>query len=440
MLRFRVNGNVYRIPTAQVENFPLKSALLNLLHTKVTDGSMGVQVDKEGAIIIDYPCHQFNIIMTIYVNPVITLQQLLGIDFLETLADEYRAFKESIKPHGWTDQNIDEETALAAKLHQHHGYTLLGPPVFKILKQDLKFFGLWELFESPLKKQLRTGTATIDPTEIIVRLHEDLALLLKNQTRLLHASSKAEEFVDDMRSIGGYMSGSFVLKHILNEQWPTSDIDIYANESMLKGMMMTNHRYPVGADNHLILHKFFTLENARQADCKSVKGTTDISNVLEAEYAIAMGKMAAKLFKAKLDKVHTRTGLHFDSSPDAGPSIQLDKDAKKPIDHEVYCCRSNAIAEGISAVIKLDLHGVKVDIVIVNVTVPFFIKAYFDFGFNKVFYDGYNITVLDWKAVLNKRCQNILQKGLGSREAEYLVNIHRITKYSLRGFTVQPRQ
>lgn len=384
--------------------------------------------NRIGAIIIEHPCKYFDKILQVYASPSISLRELLNLDHLTVMRDEYAKFRATVKRHEWSDKNLADEEALARELASYEAYQILQPQEFKIFKQELKFFGVYQLFDSKLKKELAGGTSTIDPAAIMERIHDDIDYMFCQAAE--DESYKMSNFIDRMIAIGGYMSGSLVLKHILNETWPTTDIDIYVNESMLKGMFMINHKCDVYPDNHSILKKFATV-----ADAQGVANTAQ-----EAEYAISLGLMLAKYFGAKLEKVHTRTGTHLDKTKTVNQIATTDDIlGENPVDDSVYCCRRNAIAEGISAVIKLELHGVKVDIVIVNTTVPFFIKTYFDFDFNQVFYDGYNITVLDWKAVLNKRCQNTLQKGLGTRHIEYLVNIERILEYTQRGFIIQPR-
>lgn len=176
--------------------------------------------------------------------------ELLNLDYLTVLEEQYVEFKAGVVRHNWTDQNLNDERNLWHQLQQHEGYRLLVPEVFKTFKREL-----------------RLGKATIDPVEIIERLDNNLDELFNLENNVGKAGKYyMQDFIDNVKAIGGYMSGSLVLKHILQEEWPTTDIDIYVNETMLKGMLTVNHPNRIYPDNHPALQK-----------------------VREAQYAISLG-------------------------------------------------------------------------------------------------------------------------------------------------------
>jgi hypothetical protein len=454
MLKFLVNNKVHELPVEQLNDFPLKDSLLNMLYTKSLSASIGVKVvtenkdpQKIGAIVIDLPCKHFDKVLRIYAKPTITLHELLGLDFISEIKADHDALMATIESHHWTDQNLIDIQFMAHRLLSYDGYNLLIVENFKALKHELKFFGVYRLLEPKSKQQLKSG---FDAREVIDRLVETLPTLFTNIEPAKkfaphrNAEQIGEEFLHTVKSVGGYMSGSFVLKHLLNEEWDCHDIDIYVNETNLKGMIINNQLCVNGRNNVLsdkgsILKDFFTIGDARSMDVNSYDKN---SREREIKYAVALSLLITKVFRGTVEKFYTRSGLLIDCTEksmnrtdDANDEPTLNK-----ITDESYCSQHHAIAESISAIVKLNIHGLKVDLVLVNVTVPYFIDRYFDFGFNKVFYDGYNITCLDWRAVLNKRCQNHFDKPVGSREVDFLTNISRIHKYLQRGFIIQPRQ
>lgn len=451
MLKFLVNDKVHELPVEQLNDFPLKDSLLNMLYTKSLSASIGVKVvtenkdpQKIGAIVIDLPCKHFDKVLRIYAKPTITLHELLGLDFISEIKADHDALMATIESHHWTDQNLIDIQFMAHRLLSYDGYNLLILENFKALKHELKFFGVYRLLEPKSKQQLKSG---FDAREVIDRLVESLPTLFTNiqpskpfngrGLSPLKPDQLMKEFLHTIKAVGGYMSGSFVLKHVLDENWECNDIDIYVNETSLKGMIINNQiglteRATILTSYNSILRDYFTIMDARSKDINS----SDKTRSQEIKYAVALSLLISKVFQGKVEKFYTRSGLLIDSTGKDGDESEA---TLAKVTDGSYCSKHHAISAAISAIVKLDIHGLKVDLVLVETTVPYFIDRYFDFGFNKVFYDGYNITCLDWRAVLNKRCQNHFDKPVGSREIDFLTNISRIHKYLQRGFTIQPR-
>ena len=87
-------------------------------------------------------------------------------------------------------------------------------------------------------------------------------------------------------------------------------------------------------------------------------------------------------------------------------------------------------------VIRLEFdYGPKVDIIVLDCTVPFGIER-FDFNFCKVYFDGYGVQALDWNSVINKSSVDTDSSKQLSPFQAYAENIDRIEKYSKRGFII----
>jgi hypothetical protein len=450
MQKFLVNDEVHEVSISSILNFPLPEALLNLLYAKSLNASIGVKVvtattdsRKLGAIVIDHPCNHFGRVLQIYAKPSSTMSELLDLNFISTLKDDYEALMATIMIEKWTDANLIELQFMASRLLDYKGYNLLIPENFKALKQELKFFGVYRLLEPPSKRELKAG---FDVQEVICLITEALPPLFTNiqpsnpfngrGLTPLKPEQLMKEFVHTIKAVGGYMSGSFVLKHVLDENWECNDVDIYINETNLKGMIINNQcglneRATILTSDNSILRDYFTIMDARSKDINS----SDKTRSHEIKYAVTLSLLISKVFQGTVEKFYTRSGLLIDSTGKDGHESEA---TLAQVTDESYCSKHHAIAGAISAIVKLNIHGLKVDLVLVETTVPYFIDRYFDFGFNKVIYDGYNITCLDWKAVLNKRCRNHFDKPVGSREVDFLTNISRIYKYLQRGFIVQP--
>lgn len=439
---FEVNGVPYAILLSQINSFPIQNSLINTIVRHKEENSMGVEMSDSGAIVIKTPnyidreservqslikntlCSEnclfdnFGLIVRIYQNPKITLYELLQVQgLLDTIRSQMGT--------GSTEQKEEIES--------HRVYNFLRKNNYKEFLRELDFYGISSLFGSKLH---RDG---IDHEKMMADIKKNLESKF-SADYLMHApSSRAEDFLNVVASIGGIISGSFVLESILDEDWGavnkigavneigdnrSSDIDIYVNEHMLKGMLTQCGLY----------EPFKLLDEWARASAKVMKTAatylvgqsvpyTQISSFVKEFNKTAItdsekyvGICAAThfgVFKASLDDVViTKDDGRFDG-------------AYRYSGHILY-------------VIKFKLPcGPKVDIVVVSCT-PQYQLYDFDLNFCKVYYDGYTVHALDWKSLVSKKSNNYTKfhrRGLSNLDG-FVKNIDRIEKYFKRGFII----
>jgi hypothetical protein len=207
-------------------------------------------------------------------------------------------------------------------------------------------------------------------------------LVAKCETRLKSVfGDRYDEFRRTVARLGGYLSGSFILQVILGETWDQSDLDVYVNSHLITGLVQ----------------KEFTWVNHGLSIPKYKVDTDGISKYL------------MDLFSCTEYTIHTQQEM------DNGYGLCLK----------------------LSHVIKFTFSGIKIDLVVVDCTVPFFIGQ-FDFDFNRVYYDLYTVYAFDWDAIRNKKTVNRYARSRYniSETNKYFDNMSRIQKYIARGFVV----
>lgn len=187
-------------------------------------------------------------------------------------------------------------------------------------------------------------------------------------------------FRDFVAIYGGYLSGSFVLQTILDQTWENSDIDIYMNSHLVDGI----------AQSKLSWESYVPCPIYQ----KDIYGTA---------------KCLMDYFECKDYTIHTQ----------------------KELDNGYGLCSH------LSHVIKFTFENVKIDIVIVTCTVPFFIGQ-FDFDFNRLYYDLYSVYAFNWTSIKCKKSINkyARERYNTSESCKYADNLNRIQKYIDRGFVI----
>jgi hypothetical protein len=415
VIPFKVMGERYDIPLFSIRNFPLKDALLNKLTEKYLNGfctgqNVNIVLSPQGEIVIESfkPIEElkalnehnnlskksvvlsnFDKIVKIYINPSITLFELL-----ELQAVVYKA-QASI---------LANNPKLLEKSPQ---YNFIRKSNYKNFLQELDFYGVASLFHSDL---IKNG---IDQDIMIKRFKKNLA-------KRFGSISYSRIFIQSILSLGGVFSGSLLLQAITGEDWKSyfpRDLDIYVNEYTLKGMLEQNKKHP-----HKRYHKHeLFVQGAKTIEEGVIKHNgnvridiskaVDIVDTFEDANKIAMRKNIAE---------------HICEYIDAKKVTITEDDTEK---HKEYSYTSNILY-----VIKFEMMGgFKVDMIVLCCTVPYQLDMDFDFDFCKVYFDGYALHALNWNAVCNKRS---IDRSLTMRECTYASRIDRIEKYFRRGFVV----
>jgi hypothetical protein len=376
LITFHVrNGNhdcEYQIKRENIENFPLEDTYLQVLLRQYDTGTMKVNT-KDECIILESHISYFDKIVRIYDNSSIKLVELFDVDFsvLEKL-------NESRKKRDMEES--DEKDPFKEKL--------LDDVNFQEFLEDLKFYGLYDLFENK---------EDIDVSDFKRRVYRRLANLFGSRTAALH-------FLNNLSRIDAHISGSFLLQAIYGEVWENSDIDIYVNEAILinfyKNFFHNTHE---GRNSNKIKFR-------QKSWLPEVEKKIDLKRKPE-QFAEDVAMMLGENFKV----------------------VRVPE--KRELDEGYGICKN------LVSVIKLQYNGdnsssFNVDFVIVNCTVPYFIAG-FDFSFNKIYFDSYTIHAFDWKSILTKKSINYYKYDRYIPDKlKYLQNIKRIKKYFSRGFVI----
>jgi hypothetical protein len=241
--------------------------------------------------------------------------------------------------------------------------------------------------------------------------------------------------------MGGVISGSSVLKSVLQEDWNSTDIDVYVTEENLRSFLTRNTwRFDNYARTGIFRDPIsYLAEYVSRSDTNIIhdhlKDLLHKSNSGETPYLLS-------LYNA----------LKATGNTDKDIEVEILKTVRNEMKTTVVKLlggkdselipKENAVKNyhelsGIVYVIRFTFCDKKVDLVVCRCTVPFVIDN-FDFGFNKVYYDGYSINCLDWEAVSTKIATNDYCRDLNTyNEIErYVYNISRIRKYFNRGYLV----
>lgn len=384
MIKFLVNNKSYELSIDKINNFPIKTAYLNILWNHYLNGTIGVVV-KNDHIIINSEYENFDKILMIYNNPTVKLSDIVNEKAI-TFAKKY---DELVSIFSQDDYKAFINKNYHAVKQEFYN-SVMNDQAIDHLIEEFEFYGVYELFTDHRKKDL-------DINHLINKIHRKL------QSIFCYRYNDYFDFIRTLRKLGGYISGSFILQTVLNENWK-SDIDIYINESILKKCYSE--------------HVFFT---DRDKDKKKFRKEfenfiTDISRnkkIVDKNSAIKVAKNIAGMFGCDLT---------VDSA------MTVDDYWKE--DYDMY--------DNLSGVIKLKYHELSIDLVIVNCTPLNFIKGS-DFTFNRIYFDTFTVHALHWNDIFDRRSINFHEHANCAdidSFYKYMDHIKRIYKYMQRGFII----
>ena len=369
MIKFLVNRKSFEISREDINNFPIQDAYLNLLVKHFNENTIGVRCEN-GGIVISTEYTNFDKIVKIYQNPKIRLADLLSINF------------DHIENEKWKHGEIMKINRAVIEAEP-----LLCDTNFNRFIEELKFYGVYSLFEM---------VHEIDIETIIKRIYRKLFHK--------HFGDKREvlSFVHTLRTLNAYISGSFILETVLNEDWENTDIDVYINESIL-------------------MNCYYDSMPFREIRSKDKDKNEKKINLMKLLYS-----KPNSFEEDRLNKFASHLVTYF------GKDYSL---VSIPTRRELD--DGYGISGDLTCVIKMKyLDKVNIDLVIVNCTVPYFIER-FDLKFNSIYFDTYTIHAFDWNAILFKKSINYYADDRYYNEIEkYSANIKRIKKYFTRGFVV----
>lgn len=481
-ISFLVNHKQFSIEYNKIINFPLKDAYLNVLVRNANDGSLLVEKDKNGAIIISNEYSDFELMVKIYNNPKITLFYLLEVDSFLQLIERIKPLypKPIVDPlKGYLTFNPIKPEHLN-EIISHPSYRWMQYKEFKTLMKEFSFYGVYSLFISNyeidpcnLKRKVKYTLKElfqITQNAAIIQYHPGMILLPSiDSPGSKYSKTKYYTFIDKIKRMDAVISGSTILKSVLEMEWPTKDLDIYLTESNLfefirKYFFSELHRRNMitmtdQSKNFPYLEEFATGKKTIE-DFLITLG--DKNNFIRTKIT----EIAQQIKTEKQPLLSDYPGLHQKISHlirhqhyplnDSGVEKMLNEFASERIKSEIKLEMAKFLEcifegtemklidktdsrcynelTGISHVIQMKINNVQVEFIICKCTVPFVIDN-FDFGFNKIYYDGYSVNCLDWKAVLNRTAPNNYTARRQKIES-YVYHIERIRKYFDRGFFI----
>jgi hypothetical protein len=442
LVSFEVNGETYTLTESQLENFPCQDAYLNVLWRNLKTGQLNVETTIKGEIIVkalDNGGHAFKnfaLVARVYQDPTITLCQLLQVDtflrLVEQVKSHYPATKKQVNPELLIAQYDSVNAEHYYTIEQHPSYQWIGRLGYEKLRQEFKFYGIDEL------PTLNPGSThdEINPAELKDRFEKDFgadAYLQGDST-----GAKFRNFLDVLRGMGGVISGSSVLKSVLQEAWESTDVDIYVTEDSLKAYVLGHH-------GRCYLNYGNIKQSSYLNDYETHSSTPIIRNHLrDLLHFKPEGKPSYLLGIYKGLKARGQSPQKIENCLEITIRTEIMYAVVKLLggDHPELLSKSEVTANynelsGIDYVIRFSFCDKRVDLVVCKCTVPFVIDN-FDFGFNKVYYDGYSVNCLDWEAVSTKVTTNNYCRDLNAHNdiERYVYNIARIRKYFRRGYLV----
>lgn len=421
---FLVSGVRYEIPLSQIKTFPLQTALVNVLVSKLETESFGVKLSADGEIVIELPksndelellekfnnpskvsCTKLNFakLVKIYANPKITLFELLDIQTFLGSADVAYAKKFLVG----TDA-----------LEENPQYNFIRQSNYQNFLEELDYYGVLSLFQSEL---VRNG---IDTEHIVKTFKDNLKELFPTTNGFLRRDSMANEFFYQILSMGGIFSGSFLLRAILDEDWNShnpGDVDVYVNIYMLEGMLGFNNlesRY----------QEFQESADSLEADMRKTFGKDISSEEVNKRVSLPLSQLMGAL-----GRFENREDQEEQFRARVAASVKKRLGAREATIAKSNLAHTYAFTDRIEYVIKIKMDNFDLDMVVIESTVPYMIGTNFDFNFCQVYYDGYAVHALNWEAVANK-CS--LELSHQHRSGHYSDNLGRISKYMRRGFVV----
>lgn len=464
LIDFEVNGKIYKLLDSQLEDFPLRDAYLSVLWRNFKTGQMNVEVNKTGAVIVkarDSNGHNFKnfpLIAKVYANPQISLFELLEVDsflkLVEKVKSRYPIVQKKLRENSTMPQYDNLSVEHYYSIKEHQTYSWLERSNYEKLREEFKFYGIDEL----PSLNPGSGCESLNPAELLERFEEEffyemsgMQVDMKNYHGMFYANTTLQEpketqmcrqFLYNIKGMNGVISGSLVLKSILQEPWNSSDIDVYVTEENLHNFICKNayslKRFSVNmklirdnASSYLADHMMSSSTTIITTELKEIQrklgaGTLSYMGNLFIDMKNSSGE---NIEEAILIKVREELMIDIVELFNGENGKMLSK-------RESVCAYDEL--NGVSYVIRFTFLNRKVDLVVCKCHVPFVISN-FDFAFNKVYYDGYSVNCLDWEAVSTKVCVNdYCSVGPGGQNdiERYVYNISRIKKYFKRGFLV----
>lgn len=460
LINFNVNGETFTLTENQLENFPCQDAYLNVLWRNLKTGQMNVETTTNGAIIIKaldtggHSFKNFSLVARVYQDPTLSLFELLQVDsflrVVEQVKSHYPSIRKQVNPELLVPQYDNVSAEHHYMIQQHPTYKWIERLGYEKLREEFKFYGIDDL------PTLNPGSShdNINPAGLKAAFERDFPKNIYNQPATLeeyeyyldrgrshpecHPNGEIPCFLESLRGMGGVISGSSVLKSVLQEQWDSSDLDVYVTENNLRHYVLRSQwKY----DRHYVP----STRSSYLKDYETSSATPIIRNhlrdllqefpsgdpsylLLRYRQKLANG-ISPKVIERELETSIRTEMMHALVKLLGGRNPELLSKTEVTANyHEL---------SGISYVIRFNFCDKKVDLVVCKCTVPFVIDN-FDFGFNKVYYDGYSINCLDWEAVSTKIATNDYCRDLNTyNEIErYVYNISRIRKYFRRGYLV----
>lgn len=466
LVAFKINDEIVTLTESQLKNFPVQDAYLNVLWRNLKTSQFNVETTDKGEIIVKAvsgdgrPFKNFSLVARLYQDPSLPLFNLLQVNsflrLVENVKSHYPIVQKKLQPNSTMPQydsiNIEHENIIK----QHPTYKWLKRLGYEKLREEFKFYGIDDL------PNLNPGSncESLNPVKLLERFEEyffhemsGMQLTMKDYHETFYGNTTLQEpsdtrecrqFLDNVKAMGGAISGSLVLKTVLEEAWETSDIDIYVSEENLHNFICKNVYQ---------LKRFSGRGRVARDDASSY--VTD--HVMSARTTIITTELKAiqrrlrggppSYFEDLFATIANSPDEDMDSI-EAKILMKVREEMMKDIvelfngkDAKILSKRESIKAynelNGVSYVIRFKFQGRKVDLVVTKCHVPFVIDN-FDFAFNKVYYDGYAVNCMDWEAVSTKVCINnyCWQSRQQNDIEKYVYNIERIRKYFQRGFVV----
>lgn len=392
-VRFYVNGKFYTLSVKEIEEFPIENSYLALLLRNHRNKNVNVKL-HEGAIIIKAPNSSLNIdfdlIVNIYKNPNKSLYEHLN---LKQLFTEIR--------------NANDRVDIVRNSPQ---YKQIRIENFK------KLFELFELFMIDTLFYSKIDSYYSD--EVVKRIKHTMKNMFSDKCiTASHITKPAFHFINSMRQIGALMSGSFVLKHILDEKWTSTDIDLYVHEDLLFSQLGASW---TAVNNLNPLMTLFDWRYPREYRIQQLKDSN--LNKMYEKYD-SLEAIQNAFMKGIADHVCELFG---------GKDVQVLEKATEG---------NYNLIKGFRRVIRFQYYGFKVDLCLLSITPQYFIQD-FDFDFNKCYFDGHVVHHLKPKSLYTRMSLNHYESIKGhvghGAKGKFIGNLNRIEKYWERGFYVCP--
>ena len=392
MIKFNVNGTSYEIEEQKLIEFPIQNSYLCLLYqkykankdNKINEYVLNVKTTNRDEIIVTCQYYNFDKILRLYENPNISVFDLFNFnDILETLDLKISKYES------------DNRERICEKLESNENFLFLSENNYNFFLEELAFYGVENLTQFCVFSE-------IEPDKFIHRIK-------RNICRYFNIDNvKCKEFLWRMKSLGGYISGSFILKSIYKHDWENNDIDIYFNVHQMIGMADQICKDIKTYKKSCESSEFRRMDYSKMCKYNHIDWENLIASVFSSVLIINPNQIEV------IDMKRSYKGRNEDAEIDSGYGM----------------CKE------LCKIIKLQMWGKKVDFCLLDCTPQYFISN-FDFKFNEIYYDGHGINSFHWDSFMKKNSvNNYARDRFTSHIYKYLLNIKRIEKYFRRGFVI----